>query len=354
MNNEKDNFNVNKKSAGRYLTEGDPFEYEAFKEWITEACLNSETICEPYAGKNNLLYFAYNRYADLLQDKKFFSFDVTPCSKQDNRFPSSEIIKANTLFNIPQDNIDIIISNPPYLARNSARRQKLDFPFDYDGQGIARPSDLYQICLDTALKQAKYVCFLIPESFITSKYDKSRLSAVISLRGDLFSDTEMPVCLALFVPQATKDYKIIKADGATIGKYSEISKINEKILCYQQNPQIKFNRRDGQIGLRGLDDTKSASIRFCDKSEIPADKVKTSSRGLTRIYSPLFDELTSQQLNDLIVIANRILNEWRIETSDLFLTAFKGIRKDGSYRRRLSYDIANRLLVAALEELTEN
>ena len=99
---EEEKFTVNKKTADIYLTEGDPFIYGVVRQWvllISNYYRNKAiTICESYAG----------RY------------------------------QANTLFSIP-DTVDIIITNPPYLAKNSARRQHLDFPFEYKGIGTQFP-----------------------------------------------------------------------------------------------------------------------------------------------------------------------------------------------------------------------
>lgn len=113
---------------------------------------------------------------------------------------------------------------------------------------------------------------------------------------------------------------------------------------------LKFNRKDGHIGLRGLDNTKAPSICFCDKEEISTERIKISSRGLTRIFIP---EVKSGELDEKLLIkyANEILNEWRGATSDIFLTAFKSVRADGRYRRRLSYDIANQILAQAIDKL---
>lgn len=349
----KHGFELNKKSAGQFLTQGDPFAYDVVRKWLSAAIEHTGTspvICEPYAGTNNLLAFADKHYHMLLEGATYRSFDIDPCNDADNAFATSPIAYANTLLDIPADDIDIIITNPPYLARNSAKRQKLDFPFDYKGSGIERPADLYQISLDTCLRKAAFVAALIPESFITSRYDKSRLAYVISLPGDLFRDTEMPVCLALFTSENTDDYEIYNAQGELIATASQLKKLNREILSVPARTDLKFNRKDGHIGLRGLDNTKTPSICFCDKEEIPAERIKISSRGLTRIFIP---EVETSELNEKLIIecANKILNEWRDATSDIFLTAFKGVRADGRYRRRLSYDIANQILTRAIDKL---
>jgi hypothetical protein len=55
------------------------------------------------------------------------------------------------------------------------------------------------------------------------------------------------------------------------------------------------------------------------------------------------------EMADLVINqANIILDEYRKETHDVFLTSFKGLRSDGAYRRRLDWDTASRILGTAL------
>jgi hypothetical protein len=54
---------------------------------------------------------------------------------------------------------------------------------------------------------------------------------------------------------------------------------------------------------------------------------------------------------ELIFIANKILNQWRLDTQDILLTAFKGVRADGLFRRRLDFKNARAILANALCEI---
>lgn len=342
-------FEVNKRSAGVFLTEGNPFGYDAVRRWLERALESAGeevSICEPYAGEGGLLRYLEDEYSSLFEGHavEWEAYDIEPPSL--NKFPQAPVVKKNTLFSLPR-RYDIIVTNPPYLARNSARRRHLDFPFDYAGDGISSPQDLYQIALDTCLRDAAWVCFLIPESFITSKYSKSRLMDVISLPGDLFAETDCPVCLALFGPDDTDDFTIYNQSGKSLGSYSELSATSRRILGGEESDAFSFNIPDGIIGLRGVDNTVSPSIRFVRGDEIAPEKVKETSRAITRISTEAVD---GKNLDDVIRKANSILDEWRRETNDVFLTAFKGVRKDGRYRRRLSYDIAARILSRACSD----
>ncbi|MCL2038821.1 MAG: hypothetical protein FWG85_00145 [Bacteroidetes bacterium] len=48
--------------------------------------------------------------------------------------------------------------------------------------------------------------------------------------------------------------------------------------------------------------------------------------------------------NNLIDMLNDRLARFREDTNDIFLTPFKGLRKDNKYRRRLDYALARKLI----------
>jgi hypothetical protein len=99
-------------------------------------------------------------------------------------------------------------------------------------------------------------------------------------------------------------------------------------------PKIKFNDPHGALGLMAIDNTITASIRFCFGDDIASEKIKYSSRSVTRIKT---DKEVSKQW---IQMLNERLNEFRHQTHDVFLTPFKGVRRDGKMRRRLDFDLA--------------
>ena len=184
---------------------------------------------------------------------------------------------------------------------------------------------------------------IIPESFITSGYFRERLTSFISLPFQMFNDTEMPTCLALWNPISTGEEFEVWRENIFIGNYAQLSKSFSEKPCVER---IHFNVLDGQIGLKAIDNTVGPSIAFCDPSEIDANKIKISARLVSRIY---IDNLTSSQ--ELIDLANRRLEIWRQSTQDVLLTAFKGIRKDGQFRRRLDFANARLILADSLCEL---
>lgn len=337
------------------MTEGDPFYTDFFVKWFEKTLSESVPapeeirICEPYAGKLSLVAHLGNALSTETASRLSWSaYDIAPPPEDDLAASGVEIMEANTLFTIPGAPYDAIVTNPPYLARNSASRRGLDFPFDAQGVGMKRPADLYQFALDACLASAPVCVMLIPESFITSSYDKTRCDAVISLRGDLFADTDCPVCLALFSARGPADGKtiIVGNDGKRIGALEDILAKSKALLGDARVP-LSMNDPNGDVALFGADSTSGATIRFARGDEIPSSSVKVSSRFLTRISRRDGKAVP----DEAIAKANDLLAKWREDTSDVLMTAFKGVRKDGRYRRRLAYREAAGILSRAISEI---
>jgi hypothetical protein len=247
---------------------------------------------------------------------------------------SDDVVQRDTILNMP--NGELAITNPPYLGKSSAKRRGLPwYPENkYD--------DLYKLALSKMLDNFRFIAAIIPESFITSGELRDRLSIVISLTTVMFEDTEHPVCLALFSPESSNDYEIW-AMNSFLGMNSEIEKFKIKT---NKNINMKFNDPTGRIGVRAIDGTTSQSISFCLGENIPSSKIKHSSRMLTRISID-----TEIDTISIINKANEILKDYRHNTQDVFLTSFKGLRRDGKYRRRIDFKTIRSILNKAVEEL---
>ena len=306
----------NKKTFGKYYTQGNPFILSPFKKWAEHIHLKEKKIVEPFAGSNNIIKLLQkDNFAN-----NFISYDINPTDKF--------VKKRDTIKNFPLG-FDIVITNPPWLAKNSANRQKLFFPqTKYD--------DLYKYCLDLCLKNCKYVAAIIPATFLQSGIFRERLATFIMLHNkNMFFDTENPVALALFEPTAntTKIYY----DNIFIGNLNKL----KKYLPQPKNSiEIKFNDSKGQLGFIAFDNTKEPSIRFCKGEELMKYKIKHTTRMITKIKVPF----SSSELTPLIFKLNKNIQEFRKQTKDVFLTPFKGLRKDGMYRRRMEYSLARNFL----------
>ncbi len=221
---------LEKRQAGRYYTRGNPFGLTPFRNWANTIKLSGKEVLEPFAGANNIIYalqeFGYS--------KKFASFDILPSA--------TGVKYRDTLSDFPTD-YDVCITNPPWLARNSAKRRGLSYPeTTYD--------DLYKHSLDLCLKNCVNVAALIPATFLQSKIFRDRLDTVIFLHDrSMFNDTENHVCLALFKKES-HDVKIF-FDDQRIGNLSELEQKLPK--PNQANLEIKFNDPRGELGFVAFD-----------------------------------------------------------------------------------------------------
>ena len=329
----------NKKLYGQFFTTINPFNIDIFYKWFDLIPENKKKILlEPFAGSNNIV--------KMIQDLKFtyewHCYDINPGSNCMPKFPIKE---RDTIKDFPKGYY-VTMTNPPYLAKNSATKRKFIFPnTHYD--------DLYKICLDVMLKNLEYVAAIIPESFINANIFQNRLYSFISLTCKMFDDTECPVCLALFIPESqkeeinleTEDFYVYR-QNEYIGNYKELK---EKIPKSTLNINWKFNDPNGSIGIRCVDGTIEPNIKFIKGSEIDKTKIKVSSRSITRV-SGLPANIN---LEEFINRCNKELIKYRTETEDLFFTCFKGLRKDGKYRRRLDFANAKLIMNSVIEEMKE-
>jgi hypothetical protein len=253
----------------------------------------------------------------------FIAYDINP--------GSLEVEKRDTIHDFPSG-YKLIITNPPYLAKNSACRKKIPFPTtEYD--------DLYKLCLEIMLKNCDYVGAIIPASFINADLFLDRLHSYTLLSSQMFMDTENPVCLALFSPQKSNFIHLYENDKY-VGELYSMKKQVENMLTKHNSPTaISFNHKQGNLGLRAIDGTRFPTIAFIEAQLVPSSKIKVSSRHLTRIQVP-------QEIN--LSLLNEKLKKLRQITNDFFLTPFRGLRKDGKFRRRLDFQLARKIIESCL------
>ena len=303
-----------KKEKGQYYTVGNPFQFLSFNIWADLCGLSDNMVLEPFAGAGSI--------PKLIEETgrtcRWTMFDIDP--------QSDNIFKRDTLLEFPK-NYSICITNPPWLAKNSAKRQGIvQQQSDYD--------DIYKYALERCLANCDWVAAIIPESYIRSNLFFDRLSDFVSLLGEsgaMFDDTDHPVGLALFTPDKNEMIRVWR-DNKPLGTYKGLK---QYLPNHSNNKNIRFNDPNGNIGLIAIDNTEKASIRFCTASEIPDDYVSPTCRSKTRIWADCEPNINAY---------NYVLNQIRINTHDVFLTAFKGIRKDGLYRRRLDWALARSII----------
>lgn len=253
----------------------------------------------------------------------FVAYDINPSSP--------EVEKRDTIKDFPLG-YKLIITNPPYLAKNSAQRKKIPFP-------TTKNDDLYKLCLEIMLKNCDYVGAIIPASFINANLFLDRLHSYTLLNSQMFTDTENPVCLALFSPGRSQEIYLYENEKY-VGELHSLKKEIIKILVSTaKKSEIKFNDKNGNLGLCAIDNTRIPSIAFLEAEKVPKNKIKVSSRHLTRISVP-------QPVN--LDLLNEKLQKLRKITQDFFLTPFRGLRKDGKFRRRLDFQLARKIIKSCL------
>ena len=306
-----------KRTRGRFYTAGNPFTLAPFREWANRAGLPGKRVLEPFAGANGLIKML--RELSLCEDAA--SYDITPAGR--------DVRRRDTLAGFPSG-FEVCVTNPPWLARNSATRRGLPYP----GGGYG---DLYQRCLKLCLDHCPHVAALVPASFLQSGLFRERLQRYILLHRILFDDTENPVCLALFGPEPAATVHIYH-DEEYVG---DLRALARRLPVEKRRRELKFNDPGGMLGFISFDAARAPSIRFCDADEIKDYSIKTSSRFVTRIGG--CGQVTPARISQL----NRDIAAFRRGTADVFLTPFKGLRRDGQYRRRMEFALARKFINAA-------
>lgn len=319
----------NKRANGRYYTRGNPFHLKPFQEWAKKANIENACILEPFAGEKHIPYLINSSNINC---QEWAFFDIEP--------GIDGVEKQDTLTDFPIG-FSVCITNPPWLAKNSATRRGLPFPKE------THYNDLYKYALEKCLSHCDWVAVIIPEAFIRSGLFHKRLCDFVSLVPEtssrtaqdnknritnyMFDDTEHPVGLALFAPDISADIRVWR-NNRLLGTLGNLQKY---LPTPSRNRDIVFNDPNGNLGLIAIDNTVSASIRFCPPAELGDYKVRTHCRSITKIGVPW-----EVDIDDLNVNLARI----RENTHDVFLTAFKSIRRDGHYRRRLDWALARSII----------
>lgn len=249
----------------------------------------------------------------------------------------------DSLENIPHIDNSIIITNPPYLAKQSASRKGIDLSKYFSK---TKYDDLYLIAVQKMIEAQKYVVAIIPESFINSNFlDKNLLYSITILEENPFLDTDCPVCVVCFdgIKKDKRDIKIYKNSNYV----SDLQTIEDIRIEPNNDIKMTFNDLGGWLGLRAIDSTDDKTfIHYAFKEDIDYDwenKIKVSSRHLSLINI----DVEPAKRKELIDKANEILNEIRIKSADVLLTPFMGNTHSGMRRRRLDFRLARAILEQA-------
>lgn len=292
-----------KRELGQFYTVGNCFDLTPVRRWLDR--LPRGVYLEPFAGAGAI--------PRLVGHTDWHQFDIAP--------RNASVMRRDTLLDFPTG-YQVCITNPPYLAANSAKRQGLAFTGPFD--------NLYKQALGLMLAHCPFVGAIVPDSFMASGLFTERLTTIVSLPFRMFDDTDVPVCLALFDPEPTTDFDIWRGNDRLTSHLD----LQQYQLPFVKSARWRVGDPDGAIGCFGVDN-QHTRIRFVPGNEIES-KVDQSNRAITRISGPAVD----------FDATNHFLERWRADTHDLLLTSYRGVRADGLFRRRLDWRTAVRLLSA--------
>lgn len=349
----------NKKQLGQFFTTN--FDYILQNIEIKD--FKDRIFIEPFTGNNDLI-----KWIEKKQDVKIQKFDIHP--KDD------DTIKQNTLLNPPNYANKIVITNPPYLAKNKSKSKNNKILFQKYKQ-----SDLYRIFIYQLIEGNCYGgVIIIPLNFFSSlrksdiklranfiqKYDIDQLNI---FEERVFNDTSYTVCSLKFIrSDIEKKNKKVKTTFYPKKKY--------KILLFQdENDYLiggniyKFGEKEKKYFI--IDRlTKSNKINYIttnifanlldggtDNSKIKLTYKKTQYIGnqtdrvfATIIIKPLQDidkyqNFLNKKENQIKIIEefNQIFNEYREKYHSLFLSNYRE-SSNGSGRKRCSFGLCYGLI----------
>lgn len=316
-----------KVALGQFFTKKNLWLKRQIRDFIKSS--NMSIAYDPFAGAGDLLTVASNlgfRITRGLDIDENLLWDINDSLKE-----------------IPHCNDSIIITNPPYIAKQSASRKNIDLSEYFNGSVY---DDIYLIALDKMLEAQNYIVAIIPESFINSNYkQKNLVHSITILEENPFEDTENPVCVVCFdgKKKSFDEIKVFSGD-----KYLNTLAYFENLRLEPKNiVKISFNDKKGWLAMRATDSSNGIDlIHFSLKKDMDYDWEK-NIRVSSRHISLLNIDIEESERNNFISIANNIINDLRKESLDVIFTPFKGNTKFGKRRRRLDFRMARAILEKA-------
>ena len=340
-----------KRDLGQFFTRDSVWMRPHIKHHIEALSVRYDICVDPFAGDGHLL--------QLVNEVGFqtigHDIDVDICKSRGWGKPNDSIRR------VIQHNEAFVLTNPPYLAKNSAKRMKSPMVEYFSGGFIPTLDDsllnvlddLFKLAIEQTIAKYEDSIWIVPESGIQDLDDlphwKDRLHSVTILEDNPFDDTEHPVCVMIF--STSNPLNQVWKNDTLLGTYDELRRVhNQTAKGPSKLTHMKFNAPEGTLGYRAVDGTRedgSMRIKFCRGEELGYDRsnIKISSRHLTYIEIELEGEL----LDKVITEANRRIDAYRESTHDVFLTAFMGNTKTGKRRRRLDYKLARKIFNTGYE-----
>lgn len=320
---------VNKVGLGVFHTTGESWLNSIVVDFI-ESTRKSVAV-DPFAGSGEML-----KLVKLKLGMRTYGYDIQ------GKFGWTV---NDSMLSIPISLDSICITNPPFLAKYSAKRKAL-WPLVghyFDSFGVL---DLYELALKRCLESFEEVVAILPETFLHSKYSKKRCKKIIILENNPFEDTTFPVCVTCWGRDVESNPTIYKNEKRVM-KFLDMINMKKRS---KSSHRIRFNDPRGNIGMRAVDGViPEVRVGFLPAGQFsyPTNCVKQSSRLMTYINVPRLE--TQGDIELFCQKANEILNHYRTQTDDVILSGFKGNNNAGVRRRRLDYNLARKICENVLD-----
>lgn len=386
------------------------------------------TVVDPFVGDGNLLIdylstFSNEEAIKIIENEKIRGYDIDKKAilsikkRFKDKYNISDekldiiFMKNNSFVKNPCKKNDFILTNPPYLARNTCKRK---YPKDYNVH-FSRNffSDYYELSLYRFRKHNGI--WIIPSNFLSSQFmteikktllSKSMLRKIYLFENPIFKDTNISV-MSFYLERKDKDMSIqnnlpinfvgfngdtlknidINNDGVICDEWARLSKMQtsdsivgllredlktgeEKILLLNESYELEnfyINEKNiekiknNHLYLRSTDTgSKDGMLGFYTMDELYPNDERSEAKSLitkktSRLTVPLFFyEYYSYE--DQIKIknkANQILNDYRDKYNSIFLTNFKNSTRK-MQRKRISFKEAYGIINKSIMELKES
>lgn len=340
-----------KREFGQYFTTESSWLKPHIESHLQSLSKRYATCFDPFAGDGHLLDVA-----------KKFNFSIIGCDIDNSICANNKWDQNDSLLNLDVHKGTFILTNPPYLAKNSAKRLGSEMVSYFSRDVLNKQADseykvlndLFKIAITKGIEKYDDSIWIVPESGIQDLEKlplwKKNLHSVTILENNPFDDTEHPVCIMIFSRSNPKQ-EVWKND-VQLGHWTDLYQLHQDFAQnVSKHLSMNFNEKHGNLGFRAVDGTRedgTMKIKFCLADELgyPRKSIKISSRHLTYISVDLGDE----ELSNVISLANQLIDDYRAMTHDVFLTAFMGNNKQGARRRRLDYKLARVIFNKAYQE----
>lgn len=363
-----------KKNLGQFFTTNSDYILQGFEKYI-----KNKNVVDPFAGNGDLIVWADKNGA--LKTK---GFDVDY-----SRVNNKNIFLNDSIIN-PLNDIDFVLTNPPYLHKNKAD-SKIKENYFIGKNAIFE--DLYQVSIKSIMNSNEGI-IIVPLNFLSAEnsskireifFDKFKITRINIFTEQVFEDTTYNVISFHYTKKDYFDDKIfvdgyifpnnehtnfelnknygwqlggefihkINATKNSLGVYRLTTKDLKKgdfsiRLAFNNIKDIEEHKLDATIKkvieqniifLRAIDSKNGRKIQLENirKYKIYGLIGKETSRNMA--YFMFKKPLSLDEQKKLIELFNKELEEARKKHLSLFLTNFRD-----NNRKRISFDFAYKLL----------